>query len=65
MHISFAQCLGVTRSVCEMEQLSEQGRKQFLKCLLSWVFLILNKRWWTVVLSILIPVQKYIFKTAL
>lgn len=65
MHISFALCLGFTRSVCEMEQLSDQGRKRFLKCLLSWVFLILSKTWWTVVLSILIAVQKYIFKTAL
>jgi len=65
MQISFAQCLGFTGSVCDWEQLPEQGRKQFLKCALSWAFLILNMKWWTAVLSTHILGQKYIFKTAL
>lgn len=65
MEICFAQRLGFTRSVCELEQLPEQGRKPFLKCVLSWEFLIPNMKWWIVVLSIHISVQRYIFKTAL
>lgn len=64
MQISFVQCSGFTRSIRAMEQLPGQGSKQFLKHVLSVVFLILCVNGWAVMSSINISVQEYIFKIA-